>query len=120
MNVNDKITKMAKEISVDRQAFEFIHIALQHATQGRQQHITAADLLESIKVVGNSAFGFLAKTLFGQWGIRTTDDWGRVVWVLVESEIWGKQPEDKQSDFNGLWDFETLETEFKFVGDIRK
>jgi uncharacterized repeat protein (TIGR04138 family) len=119
LNAGDQIAKLAKEISVDKRAFEFIHIALLHATNGKQQHISAAKLINSTKVIGHYVFGFLAKTVFNQWGINTTDDWGRVVWALVESGIWGKQEGDKQSDFDGLWDFETLESEFKFIGDIK-
>ena len=114
MTLEQKLRKLAKETSINVAAFEFIHIAIQHATGGEREHISAARLLDSIKFCGHKAFGFLAKTVFNQWGIHTTDDWGTVVWALVESGIWGKEPDDERSDFNDLWDFETLETEFVF------
>jgi uncharacterized repeat protein (TIGR04138 family) len=117
MNINDKLIKLAKDTGFDKQAFEFIHIALQHATGGERVHVDASVLLDSVKFIGHQAFGFLAKVVFNQWGIHTTDDWGKVVWALVESKTWGKEPGDEQYDFNGLWDFSVLEAEFEFKTD---
>ena len=46
----------------------------------------------------------MAPTVFTMWGIRKTDDFGEIVFNLVEAELMSKTSEDSRADFHDLFD----------------
>ena len=48
----------------------------------------------------------LAKTVLHSWGVRRTEDFGRIVFALVETGILRKSEEDSLGDFMGVFDFD--------------
>ena len=55
----------------------------------------------------------MSKTVLNHWGIYATDDFGRIVFELVEAGVLRKQPEDKIQDFHSRYDFsQTFEKEY--------
>ena len=51
-------------------------------------------------------FGMLAKTVFRIWGVKKTDDWGNIVFNLIEAELMNKTSEDRLDDFHAVYDFD--------------
>ena len=49
------------------------------------RHVTGQELLEGIKEFALNAFGPLAFTVFSEWGIHTTEDFGEIVFNLVDA-----------------------------------
>ena len=47
-------------------------------------HITGRELLEGIRCLASRQFGMLAPTVFASWGVRSTHDFGRIVFELVD------------------------------------
>ena len=47
-------------------------------------------------------FGLMARTVFSQWGIERTDDFGEMVFNLVEAGLMSKTDQDTREDFHGL------------------
>lgn len=94
-------------------AYEFVSEALDHTVKmlkkpptGPQRHVTAAELLEGIRVCALNQFGPLAKTVLNHWGIYRCEDFGEIVFNLVEAGVLGKTDEDKKEDFAGGYDFD--------------
>lgn len=99
----------------DAEAYNFVYEALdwtlKHvaSSEGRRgQHVTGRELLEGIRQYAIEQFGCLAKTVFESWGVRTTDDFGEIVFNLVEYDLMGKQDSDTKEDFHDVYSFEEV------------
>ena len=89
----------------DTYVFVFEALAYTQRTLGRQHHVSGQELLDGIRVLAQEQFGFLAKTVFNEWGLRGTKDFGHVVFNLVEANLMGKQDTDTIVDFTDRYDF---------------
>jgi len=76
------------------------------AAAGPQHHVTGQELLEGIRILALREFGLLARTVFRLWGIDRTDDFGEIVFNLVEAELMSKTSEDNREDFRGVYDLD--------------
>jgi len=43
--------------------------------------------------------------VFHIWGVRTTADFGNIVYNLVEAEMMSRSEEDSREDFNDVYEF---------------
>ena len=72
-------------------------------------------MLESILELAKAQFGYLAKTTLNSWGITRTEDFGEIVFTLVEHELMGSTEEDSKDDFKDGYNFtEAFEEKFDF------
>jgi len=96
-------------------AYEFVFLALRQAQQelGRCEpglpetedaHVSGQELLEGIRVLALAQFGLLTTTVFHHWGVHSTDDFGRIVFDLIESGKMKKTERDQLSDFEDVFD----------------
>jgi len=82
------------------QAYQFVFEALdyttnmlgknQHKTTDQDRHVTGRQLLEGIRQYASRQFGFMALTVFEEWGINQDADFGNIVFNLVENGLMGK------------------------------
>ena len=72
--------------------------------KGRQ--ISGAELSNGLREYALEQYGPLAMTVLGHWGIRSTRDFGEIVYVLLSAGLLGKTDEDKIEDFDHLYDFD--------------
>lgn len=70
------------------------------------KHISGKELLEGIRAHALSEFGPLAYTVFKEWGVQGTEDFGVIVFHLVEAGRLGKTDTDSLDDFKNIYDFE--------------
>ena len=89
-------------------AYRFTMDAVQFTVRKAREirHVTGGELLEGIRELALARFGPMAKTVFEQWGVRSTEDFGEIVFQLVEQGLLGKTDADKRSDFAGGFDFD--------------
>jgi uncharacterized repeat protein (TIGR04138 family) len=88
-------------------AYKFVLDSVQF-TVGRmseKRHVTGRELLAGIRDLAIQAFGPMAKTVFEQWGVSRTEDFGHIVFQLVDAGLLGKTDRDKLSDFARGYDF---------------
>jgi uncharacterized repeat protein (TIGR04138 family) len=74
--------------------------------QGPQRHVTGQELCEAIRQYASDQFGYMAKTVLGSWGIRTTGDFGEIVFNLIRIGKMRKTPDDRREDFDNVFDFD--------------
>ena len=106
----EKIEKIAEASGRYRPpAFLFVFRCLEHCrrTLGRVGHVTGQELLGAARDVAMSEFGPMAKSVLNEWGIETTEDIGRLVFLMVDEQILSKTEEDSLDDFRDGFDFET-------------
>lgn len=91
-------------------AYDFIFEALDFTLRrrgGGARHVTGAEILESLRLLALEQFGYLARAVLAQWGITRTEDFGDVVFNLIEADLLQKTANDRREDFVDLYDFAT-------------
>jgi uncharacterized repeat protein (TIGR04138 family) len=97
-----------------REALDFTTKALKKPNRGPDKHVSGQELLEGIRRYALQEYGPMALTVLHTWGITRTDDFGEIVFNLVESGKLGKTDEDRREDFCGGYDFRAA-FEFPFL-----
>lgn len=76
------------------------------AAERVERHLTGQQLCEAIRQFAWHQFGFMAKSVFDNWGVHKTGDFGEIVYNLIGVKCMGKSPEDRREDFDDVYDFE--------------
>lgn len=76
------------------------------ANVDRKHHVSGPELLEGVRALALREFGMLARTVLHMWGIERTDDFGEIVFNLVEAQLMSKTQEDTREDFRGVYDLD--------------
>ena len=69
-------------------------------------HISGQQLLEGVRVLALRQYGSMAPVVFRHWGLQTTDDFGRMVFEMIERGEMRKSEHDQLSDFHALFTFD--------------
>ncbi|QDV06836.1 hypothetical protein Poly30_23520 [Planctomycetes bacterium Poly30] len=111
----DPLRKVWKKDSRYRlEAYVFLFDALdktvksagRDAETGVSRHVTGQELLEGMRIHAVRTFGPLAAQVWRTWGVKSTMDWGQIVFNLVENELLRRQETDSIEDFKDGYDFE--------------
>ena len=70
------------------------------------RHVSGQELCLGLREHAISKFGLLARTVLDSWNITRTDDFGTIVFDLVEAGLLRKTEEDRLDDFAGVYDFD--------------
>jgi uncharacterized repeat protein (TIGR04138 family) len=95
-------------------AYQFVFSALRHAQEnlGRDRsnentgHVSARELLRGIQELAQEHFGLMTVTVFSDWGISGTEDFGRIVFELIEAGEMRRTDDDHMEDFVDVYDFQ--------------
>jgi uncharacterized repeat protein (TIGR04138 family) len=96
----------------NRAAYHFLKEALDFTVEGRKKtpgqcnHVTGQQLLDGIRRFALKQFGPMVPTVLEYWGIQRTEDFGNMVFALVEVGIFGKNERDSIDDFKDVYSFE--------------
>lgn len=111
LSLRDKIRNIIRERPEYKDdAYFFVLEALDFTMKKckREGHVCGQELLGGIKELALTKFGPMARSVFEFWGIRKTNDFGQIVFALVDSGLLGRQPQDSMDDFNNVYDFEEV------------
>lgn len=89
------------------QAYLFVLASIEYL-QGRleaRRHISGAELAWGCRDFAVQQFGPMARTVLAHWGVHRTEDFGRIVFTLVDVGLLVTQPGDREEDFAGRYDF---------------
>lgn len=89
-----------------REGLDFTVKALQRSTNGAPRHVSGRELLEGLRDYALQEFGPMALTVLNAWGITRTEDFGEMVFNLVEAGKLGKTEQDSRADFADGYDFQ--------------
>jgi uncharacterized repeat protein (TIGR04138 family) len=93
-----------------REAFRFVRDGVQHAVQshpGHSRHVTAHELLEALRSLATERYGTDARETLARWGITRCEDFGEIVFTLIDQGLFGRRAEDRKEDFEHGYDFAT-------------
>ena len=103
------------------EAFAFVRDGLQHTVrmihgegtevstpQGSipERHVSGQQLCIGLRDFAIRRYGMLARTVLGHWGIARTDDFGKIVFAMIDAGVMRKSHEDSFKDFQDVYDFE--------------
>lgn len=69
------------------------------------RHVTGQELCLGLRDYARDRYGRLAGTVLRNWGIRSCEDFGHIVFAMVEAELMHKNDEDSLHDFVDVFDF---------------
>lgn len=104
---------VARNPRYPRDAYLFLREALDHtqkvvakANKGRSRHVTPTELLDGIRDFAIGQFGPMAITVLEDWNIKATEDFGAIVFNMIEAGLLSKTEKDHPDDFKGRYEFE--------------
>jgi uncharacterized repeat protein (TIGR04138 family) len=90
-----------------------IHLAGKADAEGLERHVTGREVLRGLEEHGRRLFGPLAPDVWRRWGLRSSLDWGRMVFRLVDRGLLSRQETDTLDDFRGGRDFDEVFRDYK-------
>lgn len=114
----NRVREIAREdgrYGIDSYFFLFEALAFAQAKFHKKRHVKGRELLEGIRELALERFGPMSKSVFEHWGVKTTDDFGEIVFLLVKNGLLGKTSDDKKEDFHDVYSFdEVFVKEYKY------
>ncbi len=93
---------------IDAYQFVLESLSFTQKRYKRPKHVTGRELLEGIKVLLMEKFGPMAMLVLKHWGIEKTEDFGNIVFNLVEKKVLSKTEEDNIESFRDVYDFDKV------------
>lgn len=106
----------------DERAYLFVLAALEFCQQGRTErgHISGEELAWACRDLAREQYGLTSRTVLSHWGIESTADIGRIVYVLIDVGLLIPRDQDRIEDFDAVYDFEqAFEGEYPWAGMSR-
>ena len=76
------------------------------AVSKTQRHVTGQELLEGVREYALEQFGPMAYVVLTSWGLERCEDFGEMVFNLIEYGVFSKNEDDTKEDFAAIYDFE--------------
>jgi uncharacterized repeat protein (TIGR04138 family) len=98
---------LAREPRYPERAYLFVLAGIEYI-QGQlpaRRHVTGAELAWACRDLAVKQFGLLAPSVLDYWRITCTEDFGRIVFTLVDVGLLMTQPDDRLEDFLNVYDF---------------
>jgi len=102
-------------------AYEFLRDGLSHAVryvhgdeaadrapsdEDESRHVTGQQLCLALRDYAIDRYGLLARPVLARWNVHRTEDFGRIVFAMVDAGLMRKTDEDTLEDFQGVFDFD--------------
>jgi uncharacterized repeat protein (TIGR04138 family) len=111
----EEIAKLDGRYSL--RAFEFVQEGLSRTVKKHHgdeienegpHHVTGKQLCFSLAEFAAEKWGYLAKAVLNQLGIKATIDFGNIVYLMVEHKWMHARPEDTIEEFGDVYNFEEV------------
>lgn len=110
-----------KDHRYDRPAFFFVRQGLDYTVHNMtnradrvHNHVSCKELLDGLRKFALEQYGPMSYEVLTSWGIKKCEDFGEIVFLLIDAGILGKREEDKRSDFEDGFNFkEAFEKPFQ-------
>jgi len=96
-----------------REAYFFLREALDHTQKmtgkppkkNEVHHVSGQELLKGIREYALQQFGPMTLTVLDEWGVKCCEDFGEIVFNMVETKLLAKTEQDSREDFRNGYDF---------------
>jgi uncharacterized repeat protein (TIGR04138 family) len=97
------------------EAFDFVREGLSFTVKQLQdddptltendRHISGQELCLGLRDFAIDRYGLLAPTVLQRWNILRTDDFGRIVFAMIDAGLMTKTDDDSPEDFRSVYSF---------------
>ena len=99
-------------------AIKFVYEGLGYTAKNvadKPKHVTGQTLCDGLRKLAMEKWGRLSLLVLSTWGVKTTRDFGEIVYLMIKHKWMSAQPTDSIDDFDNVYDFETVfKDEFTF------
>ncbi|MBX3355241.1 MAG: hypothetical protein KF724_06045 [Phycisphaeraceae bacterium] len=98
-----------------RDAFDFVRQGLAHTVSTCRpdgpeapnggRHVSGQQLCMGLRDFAILKYGLMAPAVLAHWNIARTDDFGRIVFAMIDAGMMSKTPQDSIDDFRAVYDF---------------
>ena len=112
---------LARTTSYPPEAFIFVHRGLDFTarqlygevpetgescgTPGPERHVSGQQLCHGLRDYALEQYGLLARSVLKHWHIHKSEDFGHIVFAMVNAGLMRKTDEDSIRDFKNVYDF---------------
>ncbi|GAB4244929.1 MAG: hypothetical protein OHK005_10040 [Candidatus Methylacidiphilales bacterium] len=96
----------ARAYAFVRDGLDYTIKMLKRSQSGTSRHVSGAELLEGLRKFTLSEFGPMGKLVLNEWGIHACEDFGNIVFSLVNHGVLGKSEADRPDDFSPGFSFD--------------
>jgi len=75
------------------------------------RHVSGQALCQGMRDFAIQEYGLMAKTVLGHWNITSCENFGEIVFALVEANLLAKTDNDSMDDFRDAFDFDAAFSE---------
>lgn len=115
-NEPKSLKQIAGETKYPVDAFHFLRRGLDHTVHGihenpekmteHERHVSGEQLSEGLRDFAIHQYGPMARTVLRRWNINRTEDFGHIVFAMVEGGLMQATEEDSVSDFQSIYDLD--------------
>jgi len=106
------LEKVAKEDGrYSPQAVKFVYEGLGYTAKKmvtEPEHVSGQVLCKGLQKLAIEKWGRLAMLVLNNWNIRSTSDFGQIVYLMIKNKWMSAQPTDTIEDFTEIYDFKTV------------
>ena len=103
----------AQDRRYHREAYFFLREALDHThkitgkppKKNAVRHVSGQELLNGIREYALQQFGPMTLTVLEAWGVKCCEDFGELVFNMVETRLLARTERDSRDDFKNGYDF---------------
>jgi len=99
-------------------AIRFVYEGLGYTAKNvaaEPKHVSGQTLCEGLRKLALEKWGRLALLVLSNWGIKSTRDFGEIVYLMIKNEWMSAQPTDSIDDFDDVFNFKTVfKEQFQF------
>lgn len=108
LEFESRLQEIAQKTPYRVEAFHFVLQALPQSDipHSLAHHINASELCWRLHDQAIASFGPSARSQLESWGIRSTNDFGVIVFCLIDESLAAGTDEDAIEDFQGIFDFD--------------
>jgi uncharacterized repeat protein (TIGR04138 family) len=103
----------ARDPRYRKDAYMFVREALDHTQRmiGKPKkdeirHVSGRELLAGMREYALQQYGPMTTTVLEEWGVRRCEDFGELVFSMVESGLLAKTDKDTRDDFKNGYSFD--------------
>ncbi len=112
LEMKKNFEQIAKEDSrFNPQAIKFVYEGLSFTVKKitvEPRHISGQTLCEGLRKLALEKWGRLAMLVLNTWGIKTTRDFGEIVYLMIRHKWMSAAETDTIDDFNDVFEFQTV------------
>ncbi|UYV13010.1 MAG: hypothetical protein NCW75_01685 [Phycisphaera sp.] len=79
---------------------------LDEIAQIETRHVSGQELCLGLRSLAVEKYGLLARTVLRGWGVSKTEDFGKIVYAMVDTGLLRTSEQDSLDDFRGVYEFE--------------